>query len=300
MRLALFLQGIAPGTLLCWMSAARSDSSSFESLLQQADAVRSADTTRFLALLKELDAQADQATELQRQHLRYLHTYRMALAGDFDSAIADLRRLFDETEDPTRNFAQAPSWSTILRRRVNLPRASPMPSARWTCCRKCPIGDAPDRPGRRCGTLQPGWRVRAGLAPGGVDPGGADHRVHPLHGRVLVCLEALFNQGDLAIDDEAISEQIKRCAEQGEKLVAEFSRGYQARRLAAQGRHAEAVTLLRTHLPEVEATRYPRLIGEICSLLAEYELEGAKLPAPRRMHAEPSSKVARSNSRCHW
>lgn len=273
MRVAFVLRALCFCTLLCWMSVASSDSSSFESLLQQADAVRSADTTRFLALLKELDAQADQATELQRQHLRYLHTYRMALAGDFDSAIADLRRLFDETEDPTlkfragaflvNNFAATREFAEGL---AYAERALDL------------LPQVPDRETRQIGL------VGAAVLYNQVGEYAlALHQAElilaePTTGRTrcmaeFVRLEALFNQGDLAIDDEAISEQIKRCAEQGEKLVAEFSRGYQARRLAAQGRHAEAVTLLRTHLPEVEATRYPRLIGEICSLLAEYELE---------------------------
>lgn len=273
MRLALILRALCLGTLLCWMSAASSDSGSFESLLQQADAVRSADSTRFLALLKDLDAQVDEATPLQRQRLRYLHTYRMALAGDFAAAIADLRRLFDETDDVTLKYRAGAflvnSFAATREFADGLLYVDRMLEL---------LPKVPDRETRQAGLVGAAVLYNQ-VGEYGLALHHADAILsEPTSGRTrcmaeFVRLEALFNQGDLAVDDEAIAAQIQRCVEQGERLVAEFSRGYQARKLAAQDRHADAVALLRKHLPEVEATRYPRLIGEIYSLLAEYELK---------------------------
>ncbi|HWS26948.1 MAG TPA: GGDEF domain-containing protein [Xanthomonadales bacterium] len=259
-------------TLLCCTSVASSDSGSFESLLQQADAVRSADSSKFLALLKDLDAQADQATQLQRQRLRYLHTYRMALAGDFDGAIAELRRLFDETNDVTvkfragaflvNSFAATREFAeglTYVDRMLEL--APQVPDREIRQAGLVSVGVLYNQVGEYAMALHQAELILA----------------EPTSGRTrciaeYVRLEALFNQGDLAVDDAAIAAQIQRCVEQGETLVAEFSRGYQARKWAAEGRHADAVAVLRKHLAQVEATRYPRLIGEIYSLLAEYEL----------------------------
>lgn len=272
MHLALLLRALCLGMLLCWMSAASSDSGTIESLLQQADAVRSADSTKFLALLKELDAQEDAATPLQRQRLRYLHTYRMALAGDFDAAIAELRKLFDEADDVTvkfragaflvNSFAATREFAEGLNYVDSMLELAPQ---------------VPDREIRQAGL------VSAGVFYNQVGEYAlALHQAEvilaePTSGRTrcmaeFVRLEALFNQGDLLVDDRAIADQISRCTEQGEVLVAGFTRGYQARKLAAEGHHDDAVALLRKYLPEVEGTRYPRLIGEIYSLLAEYEL----------------------------
>lgn len=254
------------------MSLASGDSASFESLLREADAMRSADGQAFAALLGKLDAEVAQATPLQRQQLRYLHTYRMARAGDFDGAIAELKRLFEEVDDIPLKF-----------------RAGAFLANNFAATREFSEGlSYLDRtldllPGVTDVEMRHSGLTGAAILYNQV--GQYDMALHhldailaePTSGRTR-CMaeylrtEALFNQGGLATDDAAFTEQIERCQAEGELLVAGFIRGYQARKWAAEGRNADAANLLRDNLPEVEATRYPRLIGEIRSLLAEYEL----------------------------
>lgn len=277
------------------MPVAWGDSASFESLLEQADALRSADAARFVELLGELDAQLDQATPLQRQRLRFLHCYRMALSGDFDGAIADLRRLFDETDDITLKF-----------------RAGAFLVNNFAATRE--FAEGLGYLDRTLALLPgvPSLEVRQqGLVGAAVmynQVGQHDLALHhanailaePTSGRTrcmaeFMRMEALFNRGDLPAEDRQFAEQIDYCQAQGEVLVAGFIRGYQARKWAAEGRFAEAAELLREHLPSVESTHYPRLIGEIYSLLAEYELATGAVAAAE-MHAraaiEQSSAIA--------
>jgi diguanylate cyclase (GGDEF)-like protein len=254
------------------MSAASSTSTSFEALLSEADALRSADGKSFAALLEQLDAKVEQATPLQRQHLRYLHTYRMARAGDFDGAIGELKRLFEEVDDVplkfragaflVNNFAATRDFSEglgYLDRTLKL-----LPG----------VTDSETRHGGLLGAAILYNQVgQYDLALDHLDAILAEAS----SGRTrcmaeYLRIEALFNRGDLASSEATFAEQIERCRAQGELLVAGFMRGYQARKWAADGRQDDAARLLRDNLPEIEATSYPRLIGEIHSLLAEYEL----------------------------
>ncbi|MEZ5469735.1 MAG: GGDEF domain-containing protein [Lysobacterales bacterium] len=84
-------------------------------------------------------------------------------------------------------------------------------------------------------------------------------------------LEALYHLDQLPRDDATIRRAIDQCVTNNELLLANLLRGQLARKWAAENRYAEAVDYLKASLPEVEATRYPRLIGEIHSLLAQYE-----------------------------
>ncbi len=284
-------------TALAWPPSSWAEDASFGALLQQADGLRSADAQKFADVLAQLDARVAQATPVQRQHLRYLHSYRLALGGDFKGAIHDLRELFDEAAD------------TSLKFRVGAFLANNYAATRefaeglgYLDRTLAPLPQVPDQELRLQGLVgasvmynQVGQHDLAlhyaeqilAESPGGRTRCMAD----------FMRLEALFNLDDRAQEDPEFSERIERCELQGEVLVAGFIRGYQARNLARQGRQAEAADLLLAHLPEVESTRYPRLIGEIQSLLAEYRLAQGDV-SQAQLHArraiENSSGIAYS------
>jgi hypothetical protein len=91
-------------TAFAWAPLSHGEEQSFGALLQQADALRSADARRFGEVLAQLDVRIGEATALQRQQLRYLHSYKLALGGDFATAIRELRQLFDEAGDVELKF----------------------------------------------------------------------------------------------------------------------------------------------------------------------------------------------------
>lgn len=283
-------------TAFAWAPLSHGEEQSFGALLQQADALRSADARRFGEVLAQLDVRIGEATALQRQQLRYLHSYKLALGGDFATAIRELRQLFDEADDvelkfrvgaflvnnfaATREFAEGLGY---LDRTLAL-----LPQVRNQELRQQGLVGASvmyNQVGQHDLALHYAEQILA----------------EPTSGRTgcmaeFMRLEAQFNLGALPDDDSQFSARIQRCESQGEALVAGFIRGYQARSWARQGRHADAAQLLRDHLEAVAATRYPRLIGEIHSLLAEYELQLGNIDAAMR-HAE--NAIAQSGGIAH-
>lgn len=283
-------------TAFAWAPLSHGEEQSFGALLQQADALRSADARRFGEVLAQLDVRIGEATALQRQQLRYLHSYKLALGGDFATAIRELRQLFDEAGDvelkfrvgaflvnnfaATREFAEGLGY---LDRTLAL-----LPQVLNQELRQQGLVGASvmyNQVGQHDLALHYAEQILA----------------EPTSGRTgcmaeFMRLEAQFNLGALPDDDSQFSARIQRCESQGEALVAGFIRGYQARSWARQGRHADAAQLLRDHLAAVAATRYPRLIGEIHSLLAEYELQLGNIDGAMR-HA--GSAIAQSGGIAH-
>jgi diguanylate cyclase (GGDEF)-like protein len=110
----------------------------------------------------------------------------------------------------------------------------------------------------------------------------------------MLRIEATFSL-DVAVEDSELERAIEDCSSQHEAIPANIVRGYAARRLAVKGNTAEAITLLETHLSEVEATGYPRLIGEIHGLLAEYKLKQGDVAAAEMQALAALSKGGKDN-----
>jgi diguanylate cyclase (GGDEF)-like protein len=95
-------------------------------------------------------------------------------------------------------------------------------------------------------------------------------------------VEALYGLGSWVKDDKTIDEAITDCDAQHEAIAANLLRADLAKHLAAQGQAQQAIAMLQAHLADVEATKYPRLIGEIHGLLAEYRLMVGDLDGAER------------------
>jgi len=97
-------------------------------------------------------------------------------------------------------------------------------------------------------------------------------------------VEALWRLKRLPDDDALVRGAIQNCVSENEAVIANLLRGTLARKWAEQGQGDKAIALLDDHLPEVESTRYARLIGEVHSLLAELFLAKGDL-AEADLHA---------------
>jgi diguanylate cyclase (GGDEF)-like protein len=106
-------------------------------------------------------------------------------------------------------------------------------------------------------------------------------------------LEALQNLNALPSDDAPIIRVIDDCVAQKELAAANFVRATLARKWAANGRRTQAIVLLQDHLAEAQATKYPRLIGEIQSLLAKLLLEEGDIAGAER-HARATIALGAS------
>jgi diguanylate cyclase (GGDEF)-like protein len=272
------------------------DPARVEALLRQADESRSADPEGFRALLGQLDGMLDQATPLQREQLRFLHTYRLALEGRFDQAIAELQRLLAETRDVTLRFR---AGAFLANNHAVTREFSAALGALDQALGLLP--GVTDREARHQGLLAAAIVYnQVGQYPLGLHYAELTLS-EPASGRSrciawITRLEARFNLRTLDGDEARLHQEIASCLDHGEVLLANFMRGYLARSWAARGDHQRAIELLAAHQAEVVATGYPGLINEMASLLAEYHLAVDNLGLAAR-HANQALAVGTGDTR---
>ncbi len=254
---------------------------SYDSLLREADAARSGDADQYLALLTELEQRRDEATPLQHQQLRYLHAYQSARAGNFEATIQDMREL------------SANGLNADIRFRAGVFLAN-----NYTAIREFSDGlriletSLAMLPEISDPLLRHQGQLTAAILYNQV----GQHELALDH--VQQVLESSPNPRNLCLarsmqleaqfhlnragERPAFNEVIGTCVDAGEMLLAGFPRVYLARNMADNGDVASAITYLESALPEVEATRYPRLISEIHALLAGFRLTHGNLATAER------------------
>lgn len=279
-----FLKCAAFAILLCLAPGIARGDPAFETMLQQADALRTSDPAQFRRILADLDQLSDGATPEQRIHLRLLHTYRSILSGDSEAAIRELKEIMSETSSPRLRF-----------------RAGAMLANTYAIIRQFEKGlkvldvilplskEVLDAESRHHGLLAAGILYNQvgefGLGQHyaeqvlGDSPSG---RSQCIAGDLK--LESLQGLGRMP-DESSIQSVIAQCGMLDEPILIGFAWTYLARKRYAEGKVAEAIAILVRYLPEVEKTAYPRLIGEYHSMLAEYRMALGDLGAAER-HAE--------------
>ena len=281
---------------LCLAPMSGSASTQVEALLQKAEDVRSSDPKRFQQLLSQLNAQRQQATLKQREQLDFLNAYAQVFAGHYELAIQDSRRLLESTSDVEMQFRTGAlmvnSYALLRQFTEGLRQLDQTLS----------LIDRVKNPELR----QNGLGVAALLYNQiGQYKLGLYYTDQILAQKVperTLCfagqakLESLQNLDALPADSSIIR-VIDKCVEQGEKAVANFARGTLARKWEAEGQRGRAILMLQDHLAEVQSTRYPRLIGEIESLLAELMLaEGDMAGAEAHAQAAIAERASLANS----
>jgi diguanylate cyclase (GGDEF)-like protein len=261
------------GVLLSFGTAA---APSFDALLQQADAVRSSNPKRFQMILSELDKSSGEATPAQVSHLKLLHAYNQIFSGRHDLAIEDALKVFNDAPDPNIKFragllvansaAITRDFSLGLRYLANtlaLDKGNISPELRQTGLGVAAVLH------NQLGQYSLGQYYAERLLE--QNPSARNRCA----ARQLQ-LEAMHGLNSWPKSDTEVDVAIADCDSQHEAIASNLLRGYLARRWVSQGKQAQAIELLESHLDEVEATHYPRLIGEIHGLLAEYKLNAGK------------------------
>ncbi len=266
---------------------------SFERSLQEADRLRSSSPEKFASLLASLNARVGEASQEQRQRLRYLQAYELAAyRNDLDAGIAQAKALFQEVTDPNLKY-RAGSFlvnSFALNRNFRegllyLHRTLPMRAEVNDRALRHDASHAASllysQLGQHKLSLQYAEETLAD------NPSPRSRCVATIH-RV----EAQHELKMLPADDAPFLQGIAQCLSIGEKLAANVIRLALARKWATQGRTDDAIDLLDQHVDEIAALGYQRLVAEVHALLAELRLGKTELAAAAR-HAELAIAQAR-------
>jgi len=266
------LGGLSIGIGVASAPAVAASQGEVVALLQKADETRNNDPKAFISLLDRVASLEADLKPAQRDYLRLLQAYQHSYRGRYDLAIKDAAILFKQVTEPNLKFRAG----ILLANNAAITRDYSLGLRYLSEALDLDDGQI-DAANRNDGFLvasvlynQLGQyslgqhyaeRVMA------REPT-AKNRCVARHLRV----EALYGLGSWAKDDLEVKEAIADCSSQKDVIAANLLRGNYARHLATQGKITEAVALLEQNLSEVEATGYPRLIGEMHGLLAEYRL----------------------------
>lgn len=257
----------------------------FHDALARADAIRSSQPKRLSGLLSELDSRKSEATPAELRRLRLLHDYDATMRGDYGAALGDAIALFDQAPEPETKYragllvanvaAVTRDFSIGLR---YLERAMSLQSK---------VADPEIR--------QFGTGVAAVLYNQYGQYGLGLHYAQQLIDEAATprnrCfarqlrLESLQGLGRSLDEEGDVQAALSDCVAQNEPIATNLIRDVLAQHWAAQGKRAQAIALLNASLAEVESTGYSRLIAEMHSLLAEYQLQEGNVDAAAH-HAE--------------
>ena len=257
-------------------------SPAFEAMLRQAEAVRSSDPVQFNQLIGQLNSSLGAASPRQRELLEYLKAYQLIYTGRHDLGIVAAERLFQESADPgirfragallihpygsRRDFAEALRYMNETKELEDQIQDPAVLEHLWASA-----GGLLNQVGR----FDDGLRYAELLRTSSSSP-----RTRCFGG--ALALESWFNLEQIESRDEEVEAVTRECLDADEPLFANFARTYRARQMAAAGDRNEAAVYLNRYLADIESTRYPRLIADAHSVLAEINIAAGDYDAAER------------------
>lgn len=268
------------GAALCMPSAVFAGQ--LDSLIRQAEATRGKDPVAFARELERLEAAASGASAPQKQKIRLLRAYQLLLTGKYDAGIKSGLAIHSEASDVETRFRAA----LLVANGAAITRDFSL-GLRFAEAALDRVADVSDLELRhrayltasvlynQYGQFGLGQNYTQRLLAQNVSP---RNRCFARQLRA----EANLGLGGGMLDEKEVSSAIVDCDAQREIIPAAQLSGYLAQLWATRGDPVRAISLLEHRLPEVEATGYPRLIGAIHGMLAEYRLMANDLKSAER------------------
>lgn len=272
MLMRALLLSLAVG-VLAWSGPVRATAApSVDELLQQAENVRSSNPAEFRKLLQQLNAD-ESLTLAQREHREYLNAYALSFSGRFSDGIKRARLL--ETDDHTIETRFRAGLLIANIQAISREFTDSLRQLGATMALADKIKD-PELLNQgfgvaaliyaQIGQFQTSARYAERIIANSPQP-------RTLCFANQIHMQARQHLGTLPAGDAELLQAIDQCARTKEMSAVSFLRISLARKWAGDGQRDRAIALLKKHLPEMEATGYPHLIGEAHALLAQYLLE---------------------------
>lgn len=242
-------------------------------LLAEADHVRTTDPSRFAELLARIVEKRAHASESQQRHLRLLQSHQRALLGQPEAAIGEAVALVDQAPEPELRYRAALLVANVSA--INRDYVLGLRYLERAIAMQDKVHDADLRHVGHvvAGTLfnEFGHFDKALEHADDVLAEGASPRNRCIAQQIRA--RAALGLGRPLDEARDLQRPIADCVALKEMIAASALRATMAEYRASQGQTREAIRILEGTLPDVLATRYPRLIAEVRSLLARYALE---------------------------
>jgi len=275
--------------LLCAQSTWAADA--IDQQIEQALRLRSSSPAQFDLVLADLQAQANSVNESQKRYIRYLQAYKLTFTGDFSGSIAQLAPLFEPSSPQdlqvragsllVNNFAATRQFSEGL---VALDSYLPL------------LEQTVDLEPRHQGFLAAGIFYNQ-LGQFELGQQSAERVLSEVASPRSRCfavnlkIEAMIGRKAAPADDAEFVGALNQCQTAGEFAVAGFVGLNLARKMQAEQRLEDAINVLEKQAASVAQSRYPRLMGENHSLLAELEFSVNQWDAAQR-HAQEAVRLS--------
>ncbi|WP_133477828.1 sensor domain-containing diguanylate cyclase [Cognatilysobacter segetis] len=256
--------------------------SKFSDELARVERLRSSDTVAFNAGLSRLEANAAKLSPRESRWLRYLQDYRRVIQGEYGEAVGDAVALYDQAPETDIKFRAG----LLIANAAAITRdfSLGLRYLEQSLALQPRISDAGVRNYgytvaailyNQYGQYELGLQNARALAEARPEPRSACFAQQ-------LQIEALHGLGRPIDETADVQAAISRCTEAHEPIATNLIRSILAQRWAQEGKQRQAIALLDASLPEVEATGYTRLIGEIHGLLAQLRLDVGDLAAAER------------------
>lgn len=245
------------------------ESTSFDDKLAHADNIRSSHPKKFLVLLNELNQQANNISESQQYTLDYLNFYLLIYQGNLTEAITSSKALINSNADTLLKFRAKLGLVNIFANNQNWSEGLSTLSSLLT---ELPL--IKDKKLHQLAlTVTSVFYNQLGQYNLGLSYA-KQVELKSKQGRVQCfakseIIKSYFELKQLTPTDPIINHAISLCRINNEHLVISLINSYVAKAYLENQQQNEALALLNTSLQDTLNTKYPRIIAEYYSLLAQ-------------------------------
>mgnify|MGYP000092771121 CR=1 FL=1 len=242
---------------------------SFDEKLTHADNIRSSNPKQFLVLVNELNQQEDILSQFQQYYLDYLNLYLLIYQGQLDQAITSANILINSNADSLLKFRTKLSLINTYAINQSWPEGlaivssmlTELPSIKDIKNHQLALINASvfyNQMGQYSLGLSYAKRVES------TSSRGRDQCI----AKGLI-IESSFQLNQLTPSDPIINNAISLCRINKEYLQISFIKSYVAKMHLANQDTDKTLQLLNSSLQDTLNTKYPRMIAEYYSLLAQ-------------------------------